>query len=59
MTYGTTVLIAWFNDCVLSKSGQIANPIIAIVDPVRYCSIHMFIVANLLIANVGKLAICN
>ena len=34
------VLIAWFNDCVLGKSGQIANPIIAMVDPVPYYSIR-------------------
>ena len=34
------VLIAWFNNCVQVKSGQIANPIIAIVDPVLYCSIR-------------------
>ena len=27
-------LIAWFNDCVLGKSGQIANPIIVMVDRV-------------------------
>ena len=47
-------LIAWFNDCVLVKSGQIANPIIAMVNPVLYCSIHTFLLANLLIANVGK-----
>ena len=33
-------LIAWFNDCVLGKSGQIANPIIAMVDPVPYYSIR-------------------
>ena len=33
-TYCRTVLIAWFNDCILEKSGQIANPIIAKVDPV-------------------------
>ena len=26
------VLIAWFNDCVAGKSGQIANPIIVMVD---------------------------
>ena len=26
-------LIAWFNDWVLGKSGQIANPVIANVDP--------------------------
>ena len=31
-----TVLIAWFHDCVLGKSGQIANPIMAMVDPVPY-----------------------
>ena len=37
---------------MLVKSSQIANPIIAIVDPVLYCSICMF--ANLLIANIGK-----
>ena len=34
------VLIAWFNNYVLVKSGQIANPIIAVVDPVPYCSIR-------------------
>ena len=34
------VLIAWFNDCVVGRSGQIANSIIAMVDPVRYYSIH-------------------
>ena len=39
------VLNAWFNDCVLDKSGQSTDPIIAMVDPVPY---------NLLIANVGK-----
>ena len=33
------VLTAWFNDCVLGKSGQIANPIIAMVDPVLCYSI--------------------
>ena len=27
------VLIAWFNDCILDKPGQIVNPSIAIVDP--------------------------
>ena len=30
------VLIAWLNACVLGKSGQIANPIIARVDSVLY-----------------------
>ena len=34
------VLIACFSDCVLGKLGQIANPIIAMVDPVPYYSIH-------------------
>ena len=34
------VLIVWFNDCVVGKSGQIANPIIAMVDPIPYYSIH-------------------
>ena len=48
------VLIVWFNNCVLRKSGLIANPIIAIVDPVPYYSIHTFIFANLLIVNAGK-----
>ena len=33
------VSIAWFNDCILGKKGQIANPIIANVDPVLYYSI--------------------
>ena len=44
----------WFNDHVLGKSGQTANPIIAIVDPVPYYSIRMFVFANLLTVNVGK-----
>ena len=35
------VLIAWFNDCVLGKSGQTANPTIAMIDPVPYYSIHV------------------
>ena len=30
------VLNAWFNDCVLGKSGQSTNPIIAKVDPIPY-----------------------
>ena len=34
------VLIAWFNDCALGKSGQIANPIIAMVDPVPCYSVR-------------------
>ena len=33
-------LIAWFNECVLGKSGQIANPIIAMVDPVLYAYVY-------------------
>ena len=41
----------WFNDCVLGKSGQVANPIIAMVDPIPYYSIRTFIFANQLIAN--------
>ena len=35
-----TILIAWFNDCILGKSGQIANLIIMIVNPVPYYSIR-------------------
>ena len=38
--YHRTVLIAWFNDCILGKSGQIANPTIVKVDPVPYYSIR-------------------
>ena len=34
------VLNALFNDCVLGKSGQIANPMIAKVDPIPYYEIH-------------------
>ena len=34
------VLIALFNNCVRVKSAQIANPIIAMNDPVPYCSIR-------------------
>ena len=34
------VLIAQFNKCVLAKSGQIANPIITMDDPVPYCSVR-------------------
>ena len=44
-------LIVWFNDCVLGKSVQIANPIIVKVDPVPYYPYIML--ANLSIANVG------
>ena len=32
------VLIVWFNDSVLGKSGQIANLIIVKVDPLPYYS---------------------
>ena len=39
-------------DCVVGKSGQSTNPIIANVDPVPYNSICAR--WNLLIANVGK-----
>ena len=49
------VLIVWFNDCVLVKSGQIANPIIVMVDPVPYYIMHTFVFVNLLIANIGKI----
>ena len=41
--YGYTVdlvLSTWFNNYILVKSGQIANPVIAIVDPVPYSSIR-------------------
>ena len=34
------VLIAQFNNYILVKSGQIANPIIAMDEPVPYCSIR-------------------
>ena len=34
------LLIAWFNDCILGKSGKIANPIIVMVNPVLYYSIR-------------------
>ena len=34
------VLIAWFNDCVLPWSSQIANLIIALIDPVPYYRIR-------------------
>ena len=44
-------LIVWFNDCVLGKSVQIANPIIVKVDPVPYYPYIML--ANLSIVNVG------
>ena len=39
-TVGRVLVIAWFNDCVLGRSGRIANPIIAMIDPVPYYSIH-------------------
>ena len=43
-TYGGVFIISINNNnnnnCVLVKSGQIANPIIAIDDPVPYCSIR-------------------
>ena len=34
-------LIAWLNDCSLSKSGLIVNEKNAMVDPVQYYSIHV------------------
>ena len=45
------LLIVWFNDCVLGKSGISANPIIAMVDPYRTT---VYVYAMLLIANIGK-----
>ena len=30
------IVIVWFNDCVLDKSGQIANPMTVIVNPIPY-----------------------
>ena len=48
------VLNAWFNDCVVGKTGESTNPIIAKVDPVPYSSTCTFMFANLLTANVGK-----
>ena len=32
-----------YNNCILVNSGQIANPIIMMVDPVPYYSIHMYV----------------
>ena len=52
------VLIAWFNDCVLGKSGQIT---IMNIDPVRIIvHEHVYVCdsINNIIVNVGKLAIC-
>ena len=40
------VLIAWFNDCILGKSGQIANPRIAMVNPVPYMYMYYSIPAS-------------
>ena len=48
-------LIAWFNECVLGKSGQIANPIIAMVDPVLYAYVNLLIIAH---AGTGKITSC-
>ena len=51
--YCTTIAIESL--CVLVKSGQIANPIIAMDDPVPYYSIRArFMFANLLIAKHRK-----
>ena len=48
-------LIVWFYDCILGKSDQDANPIIAKIDPISHYSIcERFIVANILITNGGK-----
>ena len=50
------VLIVWFNDCILGKSGQIANPIIA--TSTLYCIIvyaHVYVCECIInFANVGK-----
>ena len=47
-------LIVWFNNCVLGNSGQIANPIIVMVDPVLYYIVYSHIMfASLLITNAG------
>ena len=44
----------WFNDCVLGKSGQIVNPLIAMVDPVPYYSVQAGLCLRiLLIASTG------
>ena len=48
------VLIAWFNDYVLGKSGQIMNPIIVKVDPQPYYRIvACFMFVNQLITSLG------
>ena len=44
-----------FNDCILGKSDQIVNPVIAKVNSVLY----LFMFVNLLITNVGKPLIHN
>ena len=44
-------LIVWFNDCVLGKSGQIANLIIAKVDSILYYSIRVCLCLR--IVNIG------
>ena len=44
------ILIAWFNDCSFGFSGQIANLMIVMVDPIPYNSIH----ASLLIMSSRK-----
>ena len=43
-TYNTVgwLLITWFNDCVLDELGQIANPVIAKVDPCTNTRLFMF-----------------
>ena len=46
VTFVGRVLIGWFNDRIQGRSGQIANPIIAMVDPVLYYSIvyaHVYV----------------
>ena len=52
------VLIVQLNNCILVKSGQIANPIYIITmdEPVPYCSIRArFMFVNLLIAKRRKI----
>lgn len=49
------VLIVWFNGCVLGKSGQTTNLIIANVDPAPYYSIRTRLSSRIyLISNVGN-----
>ena len=47
-------LIVWFSDCVLGKSGQIVNPIIAKVNPILYDTCMYTCMFMFVIANVGN-----